>query len=183
MISCKETGEFTTRKAVIDVLSIEYQTKAELHVSNESLNEVKGIIKWELINSYGKVLTSGQESVTVPKLSSVNIPEIDFNKTDVNENLLWYEFVVEGKTVSSGSKLFTKPKYFNFKNPELSATINGNEIIVNSKSYARYVEIYSPDSDFVLDYNFFDLKPGTKTVKVVSGTPKTLVVRSVYDID
>ncbi len=183
LISCKETGEFTTRKAVIDVLSIDYETKAELHVSNESLTDVKGTVKWELINSYGEVLTSGQELVTVPKLSSVNVPEIDFNKTDVNENLLWYEMEVDGEVVSCGSVLFTKPKYFNFKNPELSATINGDEITVSAKSYARHVEIYSPDSDFVLSDNFFDMKPGTKTVKVVSGTPKTLIVRSVYDIE
>jgi beta-mannosidase len=44
------------------------------------------------------------------------------------------------------------------------------------------VEIYSPDSDFVLSDNFFDMNAGSKTVKIVEGLPKTIKLRSVYDV-
>ena len=44
------------------------------------------------------------------------------------------------------------------------------------------MEIDSPDSDFVLSDNYFDMNAGKKTVKVLRGTPKTIRVRSVYDI-
>ena len=49
-------------------------------------------------------------------------------------------------------------------------------------AYARSVEIDSPDSDFILSDNYFDMNAGSKTVKIVEGTPKTIKLRSVYDI-
>ena len=52
----------------------------------------------------------------------------------------------------------------------------------SSDAYARYVEIYSPDSDFVLSDNYFDMNGGTKVVDVLEGCPKTISLRSVYDI-
>lgn len=182
MISCKETGEFTTRKSVIDLLSIGYKTKAELSVCNETMKEVFGIVKWQLINSLGETIECGEQNLSVAPLSTATLEEIEFSNIDVDNTALYYEFIVDNKPVSFGSTLFTKPKYFNFKAPELKAEIKGDEIVVTSNAYARYVEIYSPDSDFILSDNFFDMKKGTHTVKVISGTPKTLVVRSVYDI-
>ena len=77
---------------------------------------------------------------------------------------------------------FTVPKYFNFLDPKLECEIKGDEITVYAKAFARAVEIYSPDSDFVLSDNFFDMNAGKKTVKILEGTPKTLKLRSVYDI-
>ena len=59
---------------------------------------------------------------------------------------------------------------------------NGDEITVYADAYAKYVEIDSPDSDFVLSDNYFDMNAGKKTVKIIRGTPKTIKVRSVYDI-
>ena len=182
MISCKETGEFSTRKSVIDVLNITYETKAELTVANETLSDVSGLVKWQLVSASGEVLRSGEESLTVPALSSKAIKEIDFNHTDVSENYLWFEFVVDGKVVTYGSSLFTRPKFFNFKNPELKYEINGDEITVKANAYARAVEIYSPDSDFILEDNFFDMNKGERKIKVVKGEPKTIVLRSTYDI-
>ena len=47
---------------------------------------------------------------------------------------------------------------------------------------AKAVEIDSIDSDFILSDNYFDMNAGSKTVKIVEGTPKTIRLRSVYDI-
>ena len=107
---------------------------------------------------------------------------MDFNRTDVNNNYMSYEYEVNGSVVSSGTVLFTVPKYFEFKDPNLRYEINGNKITVYADSYARFVEIYSPDSDFILSDNYFDMNAGQKTVEILEGTPKTIVLRSVYDI-
>ena len=93
-----------------------------------------------------------------------------------------YEYEVDGKIVSDGTVLFTAPKYFEFKDPNLRYEINGNKITVFADAYARFVEIYSPDSDFILSDNYFDMNAGEKTVEILEGTPKTIVLRSVYDI-
>jgi beta-mannosidase len=90
--------------------------------------------------------------------------------------------VVNGETVSEGTALFTEPKHFNFKNPELKCVCSGDEITVNSSAFAKSVEIYSPSSDFKLSDNFFDMNSGVKKIKVLSGNPEDIHIRSVYDI-
>ena len=67
--------------------------------------------------------------------------------------------------------------------PLPSDFVEGDEIVVRSKAYAKSVEIYSMDSDFILSDNFFDMNKGEVKIKVLSGKPKGLKVRSVFDIN
>ena len=182
MISCKETGEYTTRASVAVERFFGYETKAELWVSNETLSDVNGEVVWSLRSSDGKVLKEGKENLTVKALSSANIPEIDFNKTDVLKNYLWFEYRVEGVTVSEGSCLFTKPKHFEFKDPKLKVEVSGDTVTVTSESYARFVTISNENDDLKLSDNFFDMNKGSVTLKIISGDAKGLSVKSVYDI-
>ena len=80
------------------------------------------------------------------------------------------------------SVLFTAPKHFHFKNPNLKAEIVGDEIVVRADAYAKSVEIDSPDCDLRLFDNYFDINAGQKTVKILEGKPQNIRVRSVYDI-
>ena len=78
--------------------------------------------------------------------------------------------------------LFTVPKYFGFQDPNLRCEISGDELTVYADAYAQYVEIDSPDCDFILSDNYFDMNAGKKTVKILEGTPENIRLRSVYDI-
>ena len=182
MISCKETGEKSTRFFPTLHPSVTFETKAQLCVTNETRNDAKGVVAWALRNSAGEVLKEGNEEITVPALRSVWLDEMDFCHTDVDNNYLSFAFLMDGEPVSEGIVLFTVPKYFNFKNPELTYEVNGDEITVFSKSYASYVEIDSIDSDIILSDNYFDMNAGSKTVKILEGTPTNIRLRSVYDI-
>ena len=183
MISCHEIGETTTRPYVImEPEFIDYSTEARLCVANETTDAVNGTVFWQLRTAAGGVLQEGAENVTVPALTSLWLDNMDFHKTDVEHNYLSFRFAVDGETVSEGSVLFTAPKHFLFENPKLRCEINGDEITVYADAYAKNVEIDSPDSDFILSDNYFDMDPGKKTVKILEGTPKTVRLRSVYDI-
>ena len=144
--------------------------------------DVFGVVTWALRAKDSTILQSGNEYVTVPALSSVWLDNMDFNKTDVENNYLSFSFAVDGIVVSEGTVLFTVPKHFNFVNPNLSYEIDGNKITVHADAFAKNVEIYSPDSDFILSDNYFDMNAGKKTVIIMEGTPKTIKLRSVYDI-
>lgn len=183
LISCKETGERTTRRFAVLHPSITYETKAQLCVTNETRNDIVGVAAWALRDSSGKVLQEGETPVTVPALTSVWLDEMDFCRTDVDHTYMSYEFRMNDEVVSEGTVLFTVPKYFCFEDPKLRYELNGDEITVYADSFAQYVEIDSPDSDFVLSDNYFDMNAGSKTVKIMEGTPKTIRLRSVYDID
>lgn len=180
MISCREIGETTTRPYVIMEQDwYDYETKAQISVNNDTLEPVSGSVCWRLCDRSGTVIVDGVKEITVPPLSVVTLDELDFSKTDVEHNYLWYEF--DGSD-TNGSVIFTAPKHFEFDNPNLTVKRDGNTIRVTAQSYAQKVNIYSPDEDFILDDNFFDMEAGERTVKIIEGNPKNLCVRSVYDI-
>lgn len=183
MISCEETGEFSGERYDITCeRCFGYETKAKLVVQNETFEETQGVVRWKLCDASGGVIQSGEEIIEVGALSVCALDELSFCKMDVDRNYLWYEFMVNDEIFSCGSVLFTKPKYFRFQNPNLTVRREGKKLMISAEAYARFVEIYSPDSDFVLSDNFFDMNAGEKVVEIVSGDPKTLAVRSVYDI-
>lgn len=183
MISCAEIGETTTRPYVVLQRDFfDYSTQARLNVTNETTSDLFGEVRWELRTADGKIILNDAEKINVPALSSVWLENIDFNKTDVENNYLSYSFIVNDSVMSEGTVLFTAPKHFNFVNPNLRYEINGDEITVFADAYAKSVEIDSPDSDFILSDNYFDMNAGSKTVKILEGNPKTIKLRSVYDI-
>ena len=181
LISCEETGE-RFGDCGVNEEGHTYETKAKLAVTNDTRENVNGKVVWKLCTVKGEVLKTGVESVCVPALSVTTLKEMDFEKTDVEHNYLWFAFERDGETLSSGCVLFTRPKYFDFEDPRLSAVIEGDTIKVTAKTFAKWVEIDSPDSDFVLSDNYFDMNAGTVEVKILSGKPKTLALRSAYDI-
>ena len=181
MLSCEENCETNNRTSVVMEPSDNIST-ARLSVANETMFPVKGIVHWSLRDPMSRVLSSGSEAVEVPKLSSVWLDEMDFSSTDFLRNHLTYWLEVDGRTVSGGSVLFTAPKHYRFEDPDLSCTIDRDTITVKASAYAKSVEIECPDSDIVLSDNYFDMEAGTHTVKIVEGSPKTLSLRSVYDI-
>ena len=181
-ISCKETGEYSVRKDITDERIIDYETKAEIYVNNDTLFDVNGVVEWQLLSADGNLIESGQEKLSVKALSVARLQEIDFNKTDVVNNYLYFAFKVDGKIVSYGTVIFTKPKHFDFVDPKLSVELDGNQIIVRSCAYAKYVEISDETCDLKLSDNYFDMNRGEVKVKILSGNPKQLKVKSIFDI-
>lgn len=182
LISCREVGENDVRPFINTERNIELVTTAELTVTNDTLNEVTGTVNWELRDSKANVIKSGERVVTVPALSYVTLDNMDFNKTDPYTTYISYSYTVDGNVVSSGTTLFAAHKRFDFEDPNLRYEINGDEITVYADTYAKAVEIDSLDSDFILSDNYFDMNAGSYTVKILEGTPKTIRLRSVYDI-
>ena len=182
LISCKETGERSSRYFPTLDPRVTYETKAQLCVTNETRQDVTGVASWALRNNSGAVLRQGETVLTVPALTSVWLEEMEFTGLDVDRTYVSYAFEAEGQTLSEGTALFTVPKYFEFLDPRLTYELRGNEITVSAESFASYVEIDAPDADMVLSDNYFDMNAGSKTVKILEGRPGTIRLRSVYDI-
>ena len=158
------------------------ETSARLSVANETRQAKDCAVRWALRSADGAVLESGETALHVPALQSVWLDKQTFEGIDCLETYFSYELLCEGDPVSSGSVLFTAPKHFHFRDPQLQAARHGNTIAVTAAAYAKSVEISSPDSDLVLSDNYFDMNAGTVTVEILEGDPKELRVRSVYDI-
>lgn len=181
MLSCCETGETTNRISVVTEPS-PIETSCQLCLANETMYEVSGTVRWYLRNAHARVLESGEFQLTVPPLSSQWCEKLDFHCTDFLNNYFSYEFIMDHVCVSSGTVLFTAPKHYHFEDPCLSYEIKNDRITVNAAAYAKNVEISSPDCDMVLSDNYFDINGGSVTVGIIEGSPKSLKLRSVYDI-
>jgi len=181
MISCKETGEMTERPFCV-AQPAPIKKAAQLSIANETMNPVSGTVRWALRDPSAKVQQSGEEKIYVEALSSLWLPEFDFSDCDELSDYFSYELEVDGNVVSSGTVLFCMPKHYNFLDPKLTVKREENQITVSAEAYAKSVEIYSDDEDFVLSDNFFDINGDSVTVEIVRGDPQNLKVRSVYDI-
>ena len=115
-------------------------------------------------------------------MSAKRLEKMFFDDLDAKTQHLHFAFLVDGKVYSEGSVLFTMPKYYRFKNPVLRYEMQGDEIVVYSEAYAKHVQIEGVDGDLILEDNFFDMERGEKRIRILSGTAKQLVLRSVYDI-
>ena len=186
MISCQEEG-ILTQDTNPNAQPYEVKKSVHLNVANETMQEKKVRVEWNLRNRSGEILRGGDTVVTVPALSAVWLEKEDCMDANLYEDYVSYEcwdYDCTGREapLSQGTVLFCPPKHFRFLNPELTADVDGDELVITSKAYAKSVEIQNEDADLLLSDNYFDMNGGTQRVKILKGEPTGLKVRSVYDI-
>lgn len=184
LLSCEEHGESDALLASngLPVYPDGVTPAATLCVQNESRQDVRGTVRWALRDAGGMPIAEGAADVTVPAMDTLPLPALALPEFDVHAAHLTYALETAEGTVSDGTALFTAPKNYRFRDPHLTFSRHGDEITVRADAYAMFVEIDSPDSDFLLSDNYFDMEPGEKTVKILRGEPKTIRLRSVFDI-
>ncbi|MDY4221626.1 MAG: glycoside hydrolase family 2 protein [Candidatus Faecousia sp.] len=181
LISCHEEG-ILSQNTNVNAEPFDLKKTAQLNVSNETLRNFTGKAHWALRRPDASVIESGSFDVTVGPMSAVWCPKQDFSSQATYDCYYSYELVDEaGVTVGEGSVLFCAPKHFHFVDPQLEAHLEGDEIVVTAKAYARSVELMA-GADTLLSDNYFDMNAGTKRVKILRGEAKEVKARSVYDI-
>lgn len=182
LISCHEEGLVNQEGISVNTERIDPRKTARLNVSNETMTPFTGKAFWALRRPDASVIEEGSFDVEAPALTAVWLPEQDFTRYDAYDCCYTYRLAdPSGRTVGEGSVLFCAPKHFRFTDPGLTARIEGDEIVVTAKAYARSVELQC-GADVVLEDNFFDMAGGQRRVKVLRGEAKDVSVRSVYDI-
>ena len=188
LLSCEENGRINSEKE-LNVIPKDFEKSIRLCVSNETLKSQNVTVVWELRNANGRCTSeimetaAGTKNLTIPALSSVWLDKVDMAGVDEFTQYVSFHLLNEdGEEISSGSVIFSLPKYFHFEDPHLTAKVNGDIITVTSKAYAKGVEILNDNEDLILSDNYFDMDQGQKSVKVLSGSTEHLYLRSVYDI-
>ena len=193
LLSCQEMGELSQRPYCI-MEPGPMEVSAQLCVSNETLEELRGICHWQLRNPLGEVLLWGDPRVSVGPLDTLWLDKTEFTDSpgfDPRERYFSYQLEVEGQIVSEGVSLFTAPKHFCFADPGLTVRREGDSLVIRAEHFAKSVEILGfeesigPDSGYryvKLSDNYFDMNPGEKRVRILEGDAENFRVRSVYDI-
>jgi beta-mannosidase len=184
MISCHEEGILTQNPNANHQPQIKEKIEKSfrLNVANETMEDKKLTVKWEIREKTAKVLKDKTVSVKVPALSSLWLEKVMVNDIKIDDEYLSYHLYEGTSLVSGGTVIFSLPKFFHWQDPLLACKVKGDEITVNAGAYAKSVEILNKNEDLVLSDNYFDMNGGTKTVKIISGKSDGLKLRSVYDI-
>lgn len=182
LLSCEEHGQID-QKPNVNTLPIPVDYSADLHVANETAEEVSGTVRWSLRNPDSSVIREGTFKVTVPAYGGTWLPHLDFNDQDPLRMHLSYAFETGGAVVSEGTTLFCAPKHYEFLDPELSVSVNGDEVTVTAANYAQAVSIETPDGVLRLSDNFFDMEKGSKTVKILPSRDFTEAGDALHEAD
>ena len=181
MISCEEIGELSERPFCV-AQPAPIEKSARLHVANETMERVGGVVRWALRQASGEVILDGAEEVSVEPLSGLWLPKMDFSSYDELEVYISYSFERSGVVVSEGTSLFTAPKHFRFHDPGLTLEREGNTLRIKAQAYAQKVAVEGVDGDVKLSDNFFDMNPGERRVEILEGDATEFTLKSVYQI-
>ena len=182
LVSCHEEGLLNQEGTSVNTERIDPKKTARLNVSNETMAPFTGKVSWALRRPDASVIEEDSFDVDAPALTAVWLPEQDFTRYGPYDCYYSYRLTDgAGRVVGEGSVLFCAPKHFRFEDPQLTAKIEGDEIVVTAGTYARSVELRC-GADVVLEDNFFDMNAGERRVKIVRGEAKDVSARSVYDI-
>ncbi|MGN8647504.1 beta-mannosidase [Gracilibacillus sp. HCP3S3_G5_1] len=183
------------------LLSIEEgKHDASIYVTNDHLEAVTGRIEWKLRDNQSTIIRQGELDIEVDALTAKSCQYLDF-KDDLQKESKYQTYLeailyIDDQVYSSTTVIFTKPKHFEFLNPQLQVTVDENDqqwiISVSAKAYTKYVEIQA-DQDLILSDNFFDLSANERKIVTVDKSSltkeltktdleKALKVRSVYHI-
>ena len=181
MISCEEEGMLGSGQELVR-LPFEFGKSIRLNVTNETLQDEKVTVKWQLREATGKVLREESTDITVPALSSVYLDKVDLSDIDIYSQYISYAAYKDDEKISSGTVLLSYPKYFRYEDPELTYTVDGDKITVRATKYAKSVQILNDNEDLILSDNYFDLNADSMTVTIISGDASNIRLKSVYDI-
>ncbi|RED51761.1 beta-mannosidase [Cohnella lupini] len=173
-----KASHYATKRFFAPVLAsaCEEGTNVALHVTNETLNKVEGVLTWRLMDHLSEVIQSGELAVSVDALSSREATNLDFGsvldtKQKLRRSYLEFDFNVEGQLVSGGTVLFVKSKHFNYLDPNISAQVSETEdrftVEVRSRAFAKFVKLDLTTADSIWSDNIFDLSASRPKVVTV----------------
>jgi beta-mannosidase len=183
LLSCEEIGELQNRRYVnIEAGNYNSEKSVRFCVTNDTLTDIAGIVKWERRDESSNISDCGEISVCVPKMSSVWLDKMVLDSFDVEHEHIFFSLSVEDAVISEGSVLLAAPKHYSFSDPQLEWERIGDIIKIRSNAYAKAVMLEGVDGDVIFEDNCFDMEKGEKNIRILSGDAESFVIRSVYDI-
>ncbi len=150
------------------------QTCVDLWLSNETLRDARGILRWQLWRA-DEVLQQGETEVLTPAGQSHAPVKLDFGDVLTPENRAdaYLRFSYEsGGEVQSGTVLFVLPKEFRFQQPGISwDTCDDAESIVlriRAEKFTRCLGLTTREGDCIFPDNYFDFSPGEERLLRIS---------------
>ena len=162
-----------------------------VHVTNDHLQEISGIVGWEVTTVAGERVAEGEETAVIGSNQNTPITTLDLqplvSEYGKRNLLVWLTLRVDEDIVSTNLALFARPKHLTLPDPEILCAIeemgNGRyQITLSSEQPALWVWLETKDGTQISD-NFFHLRPGISHVVRLTTTeqmaPITEIINSI----
>jgi len=166
----------------------------EFWITNDCRTPQKFLYEWKILESNGNTLKKGSFKSEIrpcfsKKLGMVNISDLNQFDNDLSDYVIFFMLRyknLEGEQVFHGFRLFSTPKKFPLKDPNISWELNEYfceesnekeyELKISTNHIALYVHIDSDKYDFIASDSFFFLAPGE--MRIVSLKNLSLIYSS-----
>ena len=168
--------QYFVRKSFDDILvSIEKEDNTDkflIHIVSDRMKKIKGILKFEVLDFHGNVISQSFNNITVlPNRSAIH-KKIDLSgiisSIDTEQHFISVEFKTKDKLYSN-LHYFTEPGNLVLPEPTVRFEINkvqqGYQITIYSDKLAKNVFPFIINQNIHFSDNFFDILPG-KTVTI-----------------
>jgi beta-mannosidase len=187
--------------APVLVSACEEGSRVSLHVTNDTMEKVVGIITWELRDTGTGIHQSGETRVEIDPLSACEVVQLDVTdrlaaERDRRQVYLQYQLIIHDTAVSDGTVWFVKPKHIALQEPRITYDViddgDAYTILLQSEALAKHVQLRFLEAYAHFSDNFFDLSPGMqKKVKLkksdipgsysIEEISRGLQIRSLFD--
>lgn len=181
LLSCEEESVLT-QDWEINQPEKHLRKSVRFNVSNETREAREAEVRWQLRSAGGEILREDKLFISAAPLSAAWTEAVDCPDADERRNYVSFQLYENGEWISSGSVIFTVPKFFCWEDPGLTVHVQGRELVVRADAYAKSVEVRNRSDNLILEDNFFDMDPGERRIRILAGEPERLEIRSVYDI-
>ena len=156
------------------LLSIDGDKKgAEIHLSNESFNDISGVLDIKLYSLKGEIIFQKSVQVSAEKWNSLKVFDFDLGILESNftaEDVILTSCLTTGNGIKySAFHNFVPYKYLDLENPKITYSVSEHskdsiEFILQCESPALYVELEILNKDQVFSDNYFYLMPGEQRI-------------------
>jgi beta-mannosidase len=170
-----------------------------VHVTNDHLAEMAGVVVWEVTTVSGEQVAGGEEAAVIGPNQNTPVATLDLQHLLAEyggRNLLvWLSLQVEDQTVSRNLALFARPKHLPLADPQINWQVEQSgpctyQVTLSAGNPALWVWLEIEGLDIQLSDNFFHLYPGQEYTISLTTNPanlaqstilKAITVRSLYD--
>lgn len=172
-------------------------TRVKFIVSNTTKTDYHGVFAYSIMDNKNRPVFKDSFPIKARASENMELHNVDLGSVipgHENEYYLMYSVTDNASEASRGVYLFTSIKRFAFEKPVFTAEITGNgteyTVALSSSCFTKGVEISFPDTEAVLDKNYFDIT-GKAPVRIRLNTDRPITVeklkrimkvRSVYDL-
>ncbi|NHI92477.1 MAG: glycoside hydrolase family 2 protein [Candidatus Lokiarchaeota archaeon] len=152
---------------------IESKNSVIMCITNDLKQPQTAIFKWIIQDVDGKIFFDGEETVTVPpctslEIKSINVKKINKSRVKFRKKIVFFYLYDEDRNLlQRGFRLFERPKFFPLKDPRLEYHVKkindeNYELTILAKEIALFVYIESDRFEFNASDNYFSLNKGEK---------------------